>query len=674
MKVLGFGSGVETAPGVYTTERDLTQTPAAGASTEAATAGLFAWGPANSPTLIDSEEELVRRFGKPSSNNAESFFAASQFLAYADKLYINRVLDTATRSAVANNATANAAAVLAHTIENRDDYENKEASFSGFPAVDFAAKFPGAAGNSLRLSIAATPEQFQSTINLATGTYGTSNIAFIVGSSVATVTMSNTTNAAAVIAMVVPGDVITAGNTSIGTQQLRVRSVGALSGNTVSITMDAPFRLSTNVSQTTLTRAWEYSSLVSGTPKTGWYTANAGSTAVDTIHAVVVDEAGVFTGRPGSILEVFEHLSRATDSKTPDGEINFFRTAINRQSDYIWVSNATGLTTGLASTITSLAANFGAGAPLNLRFNSGVDGANETSIPLAPLLDGYRRFAHKDEYDLSAVIVAQSRGGTFGEQVLNYVIDNVAEIRKDIVAYGSLPRAVVVNNRGNELNDAKNFRSAVRNSSYAFLDSGFKYTYDKYNDVFRWVPLCGDIAGLSARTDVTDDPWISPAGFNRGQIKNVIKLAWNPSPAEQKVSFSVGINNVLSIKNDGTYLMGDKTLIGVNSALDQIGTRKMLNILKGTLSRAARSLLFEQNDEFTQARFKNLVDPYMRDVQGRRGIKWFRSVADQTNNTEFVENSNRFVGDIFFQATRSIRTVQLNFVSTGSSVEFNEVV
>lgn len=670
MKVLGFGSGVETAPGVYATERDLTLSPEAGASTEAALAGVFSWGPVNNPQLVGSEDEYVRRFGKPSNFNYETWFTGANYLAYADKLWVNRVGNTASElfSAVVNTAAMNTALSAAHTVENKDQYEVKSDSFTA--AVDFIAKFPGAAGNSLKLSICPTAAAYESTANLAAAAYG-ANVTFTVGSNEVLFQMASNTTKANVESVVIVGDIIVAGNTVTGTQELKVTAVGTTAGSNVAVTVDRPFRLSENVSATTLTRRWEYASLVSGAPKASWHNAQVGNTtAVDEMHVVVIDEDGSFTARPGSVLEVFEGLSRATDAINPDGESIYFKTFLNRASDYVWVgTNPTGLTSNTSPNIASLAIT----TPINKSFAHGADGGDESTVALSTVLKGYDVFANKDQYMLSGILTGKPRGGTSGEQVLNYVIDNIAEIRKDVVVYGSVAKAAVVNNRGNELNSAVAFRGNVRSSSYAFLDSGYKYQLDKYNDVFRWVPMNGDIGGLSSRTDVEADPWYSPAGTNRGQLKNVVRLAWNPTAAEQKVSFANDINNVLSLKGDGVYLFGDKTLLGVQSAFNQLGCRKMVNILKTTLTRAARSLLFEFNDEFTQARFKNIVEPYMRDVKGRRGLKDFRVVADHTNNTDFVVNSNRFVGDIYFVPARSIRTIQLNFVAVGSSVEFEEI-
>jgi hypothetical protein len=671
MKVLGYGSGVETAPGVYASERDESITPQGGSSTTAAISGLFQWGPVNDPKLISSEDQLAFYFGQPSNFNAEGWFAGANYLSYANSLWVNRTGNTAGSellSAVSNNAVANSSVLALHTIENHDDYDVKSPSFTS--AIDYIARFPGALGNSLRLSICPSANAYKSTANLASGTYG-ANVAFTVGSSQAVFTMAANTTAAAVQGLFAVGDVITAGNTSIGTQSLKVLAVGNTVGNTVSVTLDTPYRLSDNFSDTTVTRSWEFASLVSGPPTTSAALTAVNNTAVDTVHFVVVDQNGLFGGRPGAVVEVYENLSRATDAVTATGESLFFKNFINNNSDFIWTGLApTILTSGTAATITSLAT----ATPLSRQFALGADGPDENAVSLGTILRGYDKFAHRDDYDLTAFIVGKSRGGTLGEQTFNYAVDNIAEVRKDLIVYGSLPKAAVVGNKGGELNSAIAFRGNLHNSSYWFLDSGYKYQYDKYNDVFRWIPLCGDTAGLSTYSDTEYDPWYAGAGLERGSIKNIVRLAWNPTPAEQKATFASAINNVITIRGNGTFVMGDKTGVGFNSAMDQIGARKTLNLIKSALLKSSRSTLFRLNNEFTQQRFKNQVNPFLRDIQGRQGIVQFSVLCDGTNNTQTVLNSKRFVADISIEFAHTIRTIQLNFVSINGVAEVNETL
>jgi phage tail sheath protein FI len=234
--------------------------------------------------------------------------------------------------------------------------------------------------------------------------------------------------------------------------------------------------------------------------------------------------------------------------------------------------------------------------------------------------------------------------------------------------------ANVVNKPGAETTQVTGYRDGFTSSSYAVMDSGWKYQFDKYNNVYRWVPLNGDIAGLCVRTDFDRDPWYSPAGFNRGQIKNVVKLAWNPNKTQRDELYKKGINPVITFPGEGTVLYGDKTMLARPSAFDRINVRRLFIVLEKAIARAAKYSLFEFNDEFTRAQFVSLVEPYLRDVQGRRGIYAYRVVCDQTNNTPEVIDRNEFVGDIYIKPARSINFIQLNFVAVRTGVAFDEIV
>ncbi|NDC95925.1 hypothetical protein EB077_11520, partial [bacterium] len=312
--------------------------------------------------------------------------------------------------------------------------------------------------------------------------------------------------------------------------------------------------------------------------------------------------------------------------------------------------------------------------PQTINFNSGTDANNESTVSLGTLLAGYDLFTSAEDVDISLVLTGKSRGGTNGEQIANYLIDNIAEVRKDCVVFVSPDKNDVVNNIGNEGNDVVVFRNSMRSSSYAVLDSGYKYQYDKYNDVYRYIPLNGDIAGLCVRTDDTRDPWYSPAGYNRGQVKNIIKLSYNPSKAYRDLLYKNGVNPVVTFPGQGTILFGDKTLLAKPSAFDRINVRRLFIVLEKAIATAAKFTLFEFNDDFTRAQFRNLVEPFLRDVQGRRGIYDFKVVCDGTNNTGEVIDRNEFVGDIYIKPAKSINFIQLNFVAVRTGVEFSEVV
>ena len=387
---------------------------------------------------------------------------------------------------------------------------------------------------------------------------------------------------------------------------------------------------------------------------------------------MVADQDGKFTGVPGTILEVFEGVSRATDAKTEDGATNYIKDVINQGSKYVYYNvNRDSGYTNTAVNIESTANN----KPMTLSFTGGSDGDDEANVTIGILTAGFDNFKSAEDIDISLLLTGKSRGGTNGEQLANHLIDNIAEARKDCVVFVSPDKAdVVLNSAADEAADIVTFRNSLTSTSYAVLDSGYKYQYDKYNDVYRYVPLNGDVAGLCVRTDDTRDPWWSPAGFNRGIIKNTIKLAYNPSKADRDVLYKAGINPVVTFPGQGILLFGDKTLLAKPSAFDRINVRRLFIVLEKAIATAAKFTLFEFNDEFTRAQFKNLVEPFLRDVQGRRGIYDFRVICDETNNTGEVIDRNEFVGDIYIKPARSINFIQLNFVAVRSGVEFSEVV
>jgi phage tail sheath protein FI len=691
---IGTGSGIAQAPGVTVNEiTGLTATVAGGASSTGAIAGLFRWGPVHQPTLIDNDEDvLAAKFGTPTNYNAETFFSAANFLAYGNALYVTRVGNTNDDllSAVAN--TAAVVSFPAHTIENEDDYLVKKDSFEA--GVQFIAKYPGDLGNSLRVSVITNANQYSSNADLCQFGGNTvfngpnTGLTLTVGSNTATITLANTDVLAgdtplplaqSIANTITVGDYLEVGNTTTGVQKLKITTTPTItiantSGTntgiaTIKLNLAEPLKLASNVSSNTLSRTWEFATIVGGAPKTSYSQLSANASVVDTMHIVVTDNDGKFSGRPGAVLEVFQNVSRATDATTVSGESNYYADVLNNGSNYLWTaSSSVDIPVDTQANLTSTSDV----TPFSVDLGGGSDGANEGAVEMAVLAKGWDIYKNDTLYDLAALIVGKTQGGLYGEQTMNYVIDNVAEARQEVVAYGSLAKTVVVNNATDIESDALNFRNAVRNTSYAALDSGYKWQYDKYNNVFRWIPLCGDAAGLSCRSDVTDSPAAAPAGLNRGQIKNIIKLAWNPTKAQMGVLFSNDINPVVNFAGEGTYLMGDKTLFGQANALDSIGVRKMLNNLKTAVAKAARAFVFENNDEFTQARFKSLVNPFLRDYKNRREIRDYEVICDDTNNTDQVIKDRRFVGDIKFLPQYAARYVTLNFAPVDNIAVFEE--
>lgn len=701
----------QVSPGVNVSEIDLTTIVPAVSSTEGAIAGVFKWGPLEKAVLIDSETNLVSRFGKPDNYNAETFFTAANFLKYGNKLFVSRAGKTNDTTGVNGVLTAVAnTGGYANTIliKNSDHYD---VVMAGIPAPDidvlYAAKYPGALGNSLKVSVCDSVSAYSSNLDIRGLAYGgafapyfiattasnisNAGVSFINGSNQATIfitnsaiwdTLGNPTGAqnglnAIVANSIIVGSILRAGNTSIGAQYLRVTSIAGAthtSGNTTAIiSLDSNYALSTNYYGNTIVATWEYAQATDKPPGISAYQKKFGNPVViDEVHVVVADHDGGVTGVPGTVLEVFESLSRATDAKTDDGSSNYYKTVLNQNSKYVWWINDRA--TAISNTALNVA-NSTVFLPLSLKMVTGSNGADESNIPLADLTYAYDLFKSAEDIDISLVLQGKARGSGLNNQLANYIIDNIVEARKDCVAYISPDRADVVNNvTKTEYSDIIAYRNGLTSTSYAVLDSGYKYQYDKYNDIYRYVPLNGDIAGLTVRTDSLRDPWWSPAGFNRGQIKNIVKLAYNPSKADRDLLYKSDINPVCVFPGQGTVLFGDKTLLGKPSAFDRINVRRLFIVLEKAIATAAKFTLFEFNDDFTRAQFRSLVEPFLRDIQGRRGIYDFRVVCDETNNTGQVIDSNKFVGDIYVKPARSINFIQLNFVAVRTGIEFSEIV
>lgn len=638
----------QVSPGVNVSEIDLTTVVPAVSTTEGALAGVFKWGPVNTRVLVDSEESLANRFGKPETGfNPETFFTAANFLAYGNKLYVTRVADSTAKNAVSNGSSA---AVI---VNNEDEIDTVSLTSNDH----FVAKYPGALGNSLKVSVCRSANDF---LEASTGT-----ISITAGANSGTTNQSEIAGGGTGLIQV--GDKIKVGNTSAG---VGVHYLTVSAANSTVLQFKENYTGAVNISGLGFSRYWGYHDLVRSAPATSAY-VSARSGAGDEIHVVVEDEDGLISGVPGQILEVYEGLSRATDAKTESGESNWWIDVIENSSQYIYAKNAYGL----AANTTAAASS--ALTTENAVYDSlklGVDSANESSITLAELSEGYDKYKSAEDVDISLILQGKAVGGSHGEGLGKYIVDNICETRKDCVAFISPDRADVVNNVGSEMDDIVEFRNALSNSSYAVMDSGYKYAYDKYNDVYTYVPLNGDVAGLAVRTDELRDAWFSPAGFNRGQIKNIVKLPFNPKKAERDIIYQADINPVVTFPGQGTVLFGDKTLLGKPSAFDRINVRRLFIVLEKAISTASKFTLFEFNDSFTRSQFKNLVEPFLRDVQGRRGIYDFKVVCDESNNTGEVIDGNRFVGDIYIKPAKSINFIQLNFVAVRSGVEFSEIV
>ena len=550
----------QLSPGVNVSEIDLTTIVPSVATSIGAFAGSFSWGPVGEIITVSDEVRLVDRFGKPNTNNYEYWFSAANFLAYSNNLKVVRAYGADTYTATANGSPN----IL---IKNDDDWE---ANWSGGANTygEFAARYAGTLGNSLKVSVADA------------NTYST----------------------------------------------------------------------------------WTYATQFTDTPGTSTYVSNAGGT-LDEMHVIVIDEDGLVSGTQGTVLEKYAFVSKAGDAKDDSGNTNYYKNVIANRSKYIhwmahtddgtnWGNDASG------TTFANLTAN------VTVSLSAGADG----TISTANVVTAYDSFDNAESVDINLVV-----SGPANQTIADSLI-TMCETRKDCVVFLSPEKADVVDNAGSETTDVKSYRDTLTSTSYAVMDSNWKYQYDKYNDVYRWVPCNGDVAGLAARTDLERDPWFSPAGPNRGIMRNTLKLAWNPTKTNRDDLYVKGINPVVTFQGEGTQLFGDKTLQSKPSAFDRINVRRLFIILEKAIARAARFSLFEFNDQFTRAQFVNLVEPYLRDIQGRRGITDFRVVCDESNNTGEVIDRNEFIGDIYIKPARSINFIQLNFVAVRTGVSFDEVV
>jgi len=416
-------------------------------------------------------------------------------------------------------------------------------------------------------------------------------------------------------------------------------------------------------SNTSSFATWAYKSYFDSAPGTSAYAASVGG-AHDELHIAVIDSTGLITGTAGTVLEKFSHVSKASDAKNDDGSPNYYQTVLFNKSQ--WVYLAAHLDTGWG--VSAVGTSFSTTTPnYDVSLSGGLDG-NSTAANYESAWD---LFASSEDVDVSLLVAGNA--SEMADTVQEYVAQ-IADTRKDCVAFLSPNSTSAVGNQ-NPATAVVTYRNTLTiNSSYAFMDSGWKYQFDKYNNVYRYVPLNGDTAGLCVYTDSVRDAWWSPAGFNRGIIKNVVKLSWNPNKTDRDTLYPAGVNPVVAFPGQGVVLYGDKTMQAKPSAFDRINVRRLFIVLEKAIAVAAKYSLFEFNDQFTQAQFKALVEPFLRDVKGRRGIYDYRVVCDSTNNTPQVVDSNQFVGDIYIKPARSINFIQLNFVAVRTGVDFTEIV
>jgi hypothetical protein len=647
----------QLSPGVAVVEKDFSAIVPAVSTSAGAFAGVFAWGPVLDPVTISSENVLVQRFGKPNDSTAQSFFTAANFLAYTNNLLTVRVDTSGARNAVVTKTGT----VTGFTITEGGD------SYTSAPSVTLGAPNVTGGIQATAHAVLSGGEVSQIVIdNPGTGYTSAPSVSIGTGPGTdATATCSITVSGVKINNFDSYTSSYANGEGVVG--EWAAKYPGAL-GNSIKISMaDAE----------TYT-GWAYETQFDSTPGTSTYAESVGGSN-DELHIVVVDADGTWSGTAGTVLEKYAFVSKAGDAKKSDGTNNYYKDVINSQSKYIWwMDHTTTVATSVGGSGTSGVAWGTAAAGVGFKDLSAVvtktltGGVDDLTASDGEKQTAFAVFANDELYDISLIAL-----GKASSTVATYVINNVAEVRKDCVVFVSPENDssgdIIIGSGSDAVNAILTYRLALPSTSYAVLDSGYKYQYDRYNDKYRYVPLNGDIAGLSARTDYTNDPWWSPAGLNRGQVKNVVKLAVNPGKTERDNLYKGGVNPVVNFPGQGTVLFGDKTLLAKPSAFDRINVRRLFIVLEKAIAVAAKYQLFEFNDSFTRAQFKNLVEPFLRDVQGRRGVTDFRVVCDDTNNTGEIIDRNEFVADIYVKPNRSINFITLNFIAARSSVKFEEI-
>lgn len=633
----------QVSPNVLVQERDVSLFVPQVSTTAGAFVGNFNWGPAETFVTVDSEKTLYNTFGKPDDNTFKYWFTAANFLSYGNNLQVNRIADSAAR-----NASAQGSAVL---IKNQDNYDGT----LGYTAptltgTEFVAKYPGTLGNNLKVSFCDyNAYQFTNTASAirTTGAVVTSLTRAVPKGSWLEVAISGST------------------------YRFQTTADAALSATTLVFTNNTGALTETANSSATV--LWEYWDAVDSRPSTTRFAqskASASSTAViyDELHVIVVDEDGGITGTAGTILEKFTGLSKASDAFSQSGVSNYYKNYINLNSAYLWWgTHTTALSTSqIAWGSVSPAASTGF-TVLSGAITRSLSGGLDTTPTDGLFQTEYAKLSNAELYDVSLIPVV---GVASDNATARSVVDNVADVRRDCVVFASPTTSNLITAANVVTDRTTNFN---KDTTYAVMDSGWKYQYDRYNDTYRWIPLCGDTAGLCVRTDTVAEPWYSPGGYNRGQIKNLVKLNWVPTKTDRDNLYRYQINPVVTQPGLGTVLFGDKTLTQKPSAFDRINVRRLFIVLEKAIATAAKFQLFEFNDAFTRSQFISLVEPFLRDVQGRRGIIDFRVVCDETNNTAEVIDRNDFIADIYIKPAKSINYITLNFVATRSGIAFEEI-
>ena len=692
------------SPGVHVREIDLTTIVPSVPTTIGAIAGAFQKGPVNSVVTIGNEDDMVKIFGKPqnNSNQFETFFTASNFLQYSDQLKIVRCESGVT------NAVASGTAFI---IRDDDHYEDSFKDGQG-SVGEWAARTAGIHGNSLGVSICANSTAFE---ELAVTTTSAEEA---IGQTVISVTDGT---------VFTIHDIVNFGE-ALGFEY----QVTAADASTITIKLkDDPNGSglqSTIATATNIRRRWRFYDLFDAAPGTSDFATQNTRGTQDELHIVVYDQLGEISGfaitsngnRTNAVLETFANLSKNSVGKSPQGDSTYYVDKIFRTSNFVYsmdhntagtnwgtdftgeeseivmedggsdgagtnagdnvVLDATGTSNENENGKIQLEAGGNSYAALDTPTTTNLkNGADDYAVTAGELQIGYDNFDDVESIDVNLIL--GGKGGGAGDSASTQdthvtMLTALTDKRRDCVAFVSPFRSATVG-VSSSITATENVVEAFDlcpSSSYMVFDSSYKQMYDKFNDVFRFVPMNGDTAGLCAFTDNVADPWFSPGGFNRGNVRGAIKLSYNPKKSERDQLYGARVNPIVDFPGQGVVLFGDKTALAKPSAFDRINVRRLFLVLEKAISTAAKFSLFEFNDEFTRAQFRNLIEPFLRDVQGRRGIFDFKVVADDTNNTGEVIDRNEFIGDIYIKPARSINFITLNFVAVRTGVEFSEVV
>ena len=651
------------SPGVEIQERDLTIGSIETVEVNVgAIAGAFAKGPVLTPVRISSESQLIETFGEPTDANAETWWTAASFLSYGGVLDVVRASTSGQLSASDDAVTS----PYTLSIPTKEVYE---ATYFGAAANPFkwAARDVGAEANAIRVAVIDKGADVSLTLDgaLATTTVGTQIANTAATKSGYIYAWDGTSNT---VSIITSDTWTTADIVENGVTDLNVTSVSSWYDQQNVFT-----GLSWNA--------------IAPRPGTSPYVA-ARSGSNDEFHIAVWDATGAITGAPNTLLEKFTYVSKANNAKTAQGAVNYYPQVVLDRSNYVyWGAHETAVydvSANQAATGGNIAGTSNAGsdstttfdlfgAPTSYTFQKGAESLGATS---GEILTALQEFADPETVQIDYLIAGpgDSSNKTNSQSIASSVL-TIAASRKDCVAFVSPFRGDVVGvtSSATQTNNVVDFYSGLASTSFGVFDNTWKYVYDRFADKYRYIPVCGDVAGLCAATTANGLPWFSPAGLNRGAIRNAVKLAYSPTKSERDKLYQNRINPVTSLPGQGILLFGDKTALASPSAFDRINVRRLFNVIEKTIGNAAKGVLFELNDEFTRNNFKNVVEPYLRGIQAERGITDFLVVCDETNNTGAVIDANEFKADFYIKPARSINFITLTFIATRTGVSFEEV-